>query len=155
MTLAVSSTIKFTAISPLTTALIRARTALQQREGRLKVGRTVFTWFGSPEELDTVLDHLVTQEIPGSGASSKEVKRLRELRRFLRAARGIDPNPNEDDAAHVTITSAAGTDVDRDRVVELITQIAWRIESGDDAYDDSVDALAPYGTVDVIEEAIR
>ncbi len=124
MTLAVSSTIKFTAISPLTTALIRARTALQQREGRLKVGRTVFTWFGSPEELDTVLDHLVTQEIPGSGASSKEVKRLRELRRFLRAARGIDPNPNEDDAAHVTITSAAGTDVDRDRVLDVLAD-AW------------------------------
>ncbi len=132
MTLATRPTVKvkFTAISDRTTSLLRARTELQQRQGLLKIGRTVFTWNGSPDDLDGLLDFLVMDEIPGSGANSKEVRRLRELRRMLRAARGIGPvtPESEGDAAHVAITMPAG-DPDailRDRVLDVLADAWWQ-----------------------------
>lgn len=116
------TTIKFTALSPLTTRLLRARTELQQREGKIKVGRTVFTWLGAPTELDGLLDFLIMDEIPLAGASSKDVRRLRELRRFLRAALSSPLSDQQvADAAHVTITSG---DDNRERILDLI-EVLW------------------------------
>src|SRR5690348_17946726 len=110
--------IKFTALSPLTTHLLRQRTELQQRIGQLKVGRTVLTFHGEVADLEALLDFLIMDEIPGAGASSKEVKRLRELRRYLRAVQS-PPTSEEQaaDAAHVTIIRA---DDVRERILNLI-----------------------------------
>lgn len=119
-----TTTVKFTALSPLTTKLLRARTELQQRERQIEIGRTIFTYYGKPEELDRLLDYLIMSEIPGAGANSSDVRRLRELRRYLRAATefgpGIDTEITEL-ASHVTITN--DVDEKRDRILDLITEL--------------------------------
>jgi hypothetical protein len=120
------TTVKFTALSPLTTRILRARTELQQREGKLKVGRTVATWTGEGDELDRLLDHLITQEIPGAGANSKDVRRLRELRWLLRAK--LYPNAaahvlNLEPPGEVTIQVEEPAETDRDRILDLIERL--------------------------------
>lgn len=140
-----TNVVKVRAVSSRATDLIRARTQLQQREGRIVVGRTFFRFNGSPAELDSLLDYLIMNEIPGAGASSKEVRRLREIRRWVRAA-SIDPLPNDEDAAHVEIV----TGVDRDHVLDLIDRI-WQAATGTEAADelsDLADASNPNVTVD-------
>lgn len=133
-----SGQIKFTAISPLTTQLLRVRTELQQREGKLKIGRTVFTFFGDPPELDRLLDYLIMNEIPGAGANSKEVRRLRELRRFLRASvDAVQTEESRADAAHVEIQAAPDQSGDRERVLDLLNHL-WESASGGTMIDEEL-----------------
>jgi hypothetical protein len=120
--LARKTKIKFTGLSSLATDLLRKRARYQQETGELKVGRTVFTFLGESDDLKALLDFLITQEIPFAGASSKEVKRLRELRLMLRAA--TDPQASPEDAelaGHVTITRPNDT---RDHVLNLLN-VLW------------------------------
>ena len=130
MTTALASTtqIKFTALSPMTTQLIRVRTALQQQQGILTVGRTVMTYRGEPKDLDLLLDYLIASECSGSGPSSKEVRRLREVRRMLRFAQSAaEAGPLATDeetqlASHVAITTGSPA-ADRDRILDLLDRI--------------------------------
>lgn len=120
-----STTVKFTGLSPLTTKLLRARTEYIQRKGDLSIGRTVFTFRGTAEELASLLDYLIMTEIPGAGATSSDVRRLRELRRYLRAAIGelgpLDDPQFVEWASHVTITN--DVDAKRDALLDLITEL--------------------------------
>lgn len=75
-----SATVKVRGLSPLTTDLVRRVTRLQQYVGTVEIGRTVLVFHQAQGEVLQLLDHLIATEIPGSGANSKEVKRLRDLR---------------------------------------------------------------------------
>lgn len=111
-------TIKFTGLSPLTTALVRRRTQLLQNLGTIKVGRTVLTFRMPTDELDDLFDKLIQTEIPGSGASSKEVGRLRQLRRDLSAERtGLA------EGTGVTITYPPTGDDLRERILDLLNDL--------------------------------
>lgn len=84
--------IRVRGLSPLATDLIRKRTRLQQHNHTLIVGRTLLRFFGSVEDFDQIFDYLIAAEIPGAGAGSKEVRRLRQVRQAVRAAvAGTEP----------------------------------------------------------------
>jgi hypothetical protein len=126
------TTIKFTALSPLTTDLLRKRTRLQQQEKKLVIGRTVAKFFGEASELLQLLDFLVTEEIPFAGANSREVKRFRELRQMLKAATGTVPlarnvaeaEEQKELASHVAILGVEDPSSGlRDQILDLIDQL--------------------------------
>lgn len=151
--IAPSTQIKFTSLSPLTTQLLRVRTALQQQQGILRIGRTVLTYRGEPQDLDLLLDYLISSECSGSGPSSKEVRRIREVRRMLRSAWWDNPDVLSDAglelASHVTITRGE-IQSDRDRILDLINQL-WGRHADDPAageLTDLADASNPNVSVD-------
>lgn len=138
-------TIKFTGLSPLTTALVRQRTQLLQNLGTIKVGRTVLTFRMPTEELDELFDKLIQTEIPGSGASSKEVGRLRQLRRDLSAERtGLA----EGTGVTITYGEPEPEGVDRDELIAILALIWARTEAPDDVYDEVHDLRVLVGAGD-------
>jgi hypothetical protein len=108
-------------LSPIITDALRRNTRIQQQQKTLVVGRTVARFKDQGlEQVDSLLDAVITQEIPYAGASSASVKRLRLLRSALRAKRaGID-EPQATFGIEV-VGDTAGPD--RERLLDLLAEL--------------------------------
>lgn len=130
-----TTTVKFVQLSPATTTLLSSRLAGARVAGHplpVEIKQTVATFQLEPGLVMQLLDGLIQDEIPGAGPSGKNVKLLREVRRRLRDAL------NGMDAAHskVQITTELPVDPLREKILDLVTRICWRVENDDDAYDE-------------------
>jgi len=123
----VPATIKFTGLSPMLTKILRSGTTLQQKEGTAKIGRTVATFEMAPDQLKLLLDHLVEHEITGSGASSKEVKRLRGMRRDFGEALGGS------ELTGVKIITHEESDPVREEILDLINRL-WEYHCDEEGF---------------------
>jgi len=118
-----TAVVKVVGLSPRTTDLLRARTRFQQQTGYIEIGRTIVEFHYATDDVLRLVEHLIATEIPGSGASSKEVKRLRDLRDRIKHP-GLE-------GSGVTITTAV--DETRERALDLLADIWWHIDmSGED-----------------------
>lgn len=108
--------IKFRGLSPQLTDLLRRNTQLQQRAKTAVIGRTVARFKMSSDEFVLLVNHLIEHEITGSGASSKEVKRLRGLRASFTAALAGD-----EDTGVTLVTEIV--DPERQEILGLLAQL--------------------------------
>lgn len=131
-------TVKVAMLTASTTDVVRRLTSLAREQGQISVGRTVLTFHTGTDDAIRLVDWMIKTEIPGSGASSKEVRKLRELRRRLVNLDGVK----------VTTAAPAGglSPEDRGKVLDIIAEM-WSGAAEKDWYE-AVE-LAEYATGDM------
>jgi hypothetical protein len=122
-------------LSPILTDALRRNTRIQQQQKTLIVGRTVARFLDqTPAQVGSLLDGVITQEIPYAGANSAAVKRLRLARRAVRAVERGDFDLES--GVEVMVLESKPTRLvadqpDRDRILDLLTDLVW-CERGDE-----------------------
>jgi hypothetical protein len=119
-------------LSPILTDALRRNTRIQQQQKTLVVGRTVARFLDqTPAQVGSLLDGVITQEIPYAGANSAAVKRLRLARRAVRAVERGDFDLETGVEVLVVDTTGLKATTDRDRILDLLTDLVW-CERGDE-----------------------
>jgi hypothetical protein len=118
-------------LSPIATDALRRNTRIQQQQKTLVVGRTVARFIGQGlADVDSLLDGVITQEIPYAGATSASVKRLRKARAAVRAVQSGRDAMGVHDEMGIDVTvlpdrpvTLAAESPDRVRLLDLLAEL--------------------------------